>query len=164
MMPPLFENYIHSQKKTKIHTAHDRVDLTFTTIIYKNYIPSCQGKSYDSPSKFRYHQALVLSVKNPAWAVIAAQQCVGLVVIGDSASGAIVFEFLADTVGNQTQMHHLNRIAAILEITMCFPVVFTFAGLNPFFLEMSERRNYLVFRPLIVIRKVSIVAKRQHNP
>ena len=57
-----------------------------------------------------------LAVKGPAGAILPAKQLVALSTVSNSPTGAIIFDFLADAIGHQTQEHRLNQVAAVLEI------------------------------------------------
>lgn len=102
------------------------------------------------------------SVEGPAGTVLATQQFVSLRAIGHATGGGIVLELFADAIGHNTQKHHLDRRAAVIEITTGFQVALT--RINPFPLEVSQWRNHLIFRPPIVIGQVRVVAERKQNP
>ena len=65
------------------------------------------------------HRAIVpfqLSIEDPAGAVFAAQQSVCFGTVSDAAAGTVVLNFLADAIGYETQQHHFDRRAAVIEI------------------------------------------------
>ena len=100
-------------------------------------------------------------MKGPAGAILPAEQLVAFSAVSNSSTGAVVFDFLADAIGHQSQQHRLNQVATVLEIARGLKVALTCIG--PFLLEVANVRNDLVLAAFIVVCKIGVVAKRQYQ-
>ena len=103
-----------------------------------------------------------LAVEGPAFAILFGEVLIGFGDVGDLAFDAVVFEFFADAVGDQTEQHLLDHVGTVIEVAGGFEA-WVFAGVQPLFLEVTERRQGIFGFAFVVVSEVSVVAEREED-
>ena len=81
----------------------------------------------------------------------------GLGVVEDFAVGAVVVEFFADAISDETEHHLFDHQSGVIEVTGGFEVAL--AGIYPLALEIAQRRNQVICFGGFVVGEVGVIAK-----